>query len=787
MKALNHKLVRECWHLKGQLFSIALVVATGVMTVITMRGSYESLVAAQMSYYHQTRFADVWVSLRRAPNTLRDQLASLPGVALADTRISLLANLDIEGLDAPARARMVSLPESGRPILNDLILRNGRWPATGAPDEIIISEKFAAARRLLPGDTIKAIINGRSQQLDIVGIAISPEHSFSVPPGSLLPEDDRYGVLWMNEQALGPAYDMAGAFNEAYVTLAPDADELAVLSRINSLLQPYGGLGAYPRADQASHLMLQGELDQNRVMGTAIPIIFLSVAVFLLHLVLGRLIATQRGEIAVLKAFGYHDAEVGMHFLLFAIIAGGSGALLGTAGGVALGEAYIDIYRQYFDLPELSYRLSPRLLMTAVILSLGGAITGALGAAHKAAALPPAEAMRPEPPASFQPGLLERVGLGRLLPASGRMILRNLERKPMQAFFSALGVAFSVAILLIGLFMFDGIERLMDLQFREIQREDVSVSFQQNVAASVAHDLSRLPGVRRVETYRFAPVRLHNGHLQTETAIQGMAGDGQLRRIISKRAKPFPLPASGLVISSVLARELRLEPGDQVRVELLEGKRQTRNIVLAGIIEDYLGLSAYMEKEALAELSGEKAVISGAWLAVDANAIEALYRNLKQIPLVAGISSPASMLATFETEMAQNIFVSVAFIVGFASVIAIGVIYNGARIALSERGRELASLRVMGFHRNEVAVLLLGEQAVITLLAIPLGWLIGYFIALALVNSLGTDMFRIPFVISARSYLFSAGVTLVAATASGILVRRRLDAIDLVSVLKTRE
>lgn len=787
MKALNYKLVRECWHLKGQMFSIALVVATGVMTVITMRGSYESLVASQMAYYHQTRFADVWVSLRRAPDTLRDQIASLPGVALADTRISLLANLDIEGLDVPARARMVSLPETGRPILNDLILLNGRWLATGVPDEVIISEKFAAARRLLPGDTIKAIINGRSQQLDIVGIAISPEHSFAVPPGSLLPEDDRYGVLWMSEQALGPAYDMAGAFNEAYVTLAPGADELAVISRINALLQPYGGLGAYPRADQASHLMLQGELDQNRVMGTAIPIIFLSVAIFLLHLVLGRLIATQRGEIAVLKAFGYHDAEVGMHFLLFAIIAGGGGALLGTAGGVILGEAYIDIYRQYFDLPGLSYQLSPRLLVTAIILSLGGAITGALGAARKAARLPPAEAMRPEPPASFHPGLLERIGLGRLLPASGRMILRNLERKPMQAFFSALGVAFSVAILLIGLFMFDGIERLMDLQFREIQREDVSVSFQQNVAAAVAHDLDRLPGVQRVETYRFAPVRLHNGHLQAETVIQGMAGDGQLRRIIATNAKPFPLPASGLVISSILAKELRLAVGDQLTVAMLEGKRQTRSLVLAGIIDDYLGVSAYMEKEALAELSGEKEVISGAWLAVDGTAIETLYRSLKQIPLVAGISSPASMLAAFETEMAQNIFVSVAFIVGFASVIAIGVVYNGARIALSERGRELASLRVMGFHRNEVAVLLLGEQAVITLLAIPLGWLIGYFIAMILVNSLGTDTFRIPFVISVRSYLFSAGVTLAAAMTSGILVRRRLDAIDLVSVLKTRE
>jgi putative ABC transport system permease protein len=787
VSALNRKLLRELWHLKSQMLSIALVVATGIMTVVTMRGSYESLVIAQQHYYQQTRFADVWVSLRRAPDTLRSQIANLPGVALADARISFMATLDLEGLDAPAIGRFVSLPENSRPALNDIQIRRGRYIEAGDPDEVIISEKFANARGLQPGDTLRAIINGRARDLDIVGVAISPEHIYAMPPGSLMPEDSRYGILWMGERALGPAYDMDGAFNEAFVKLSPEADALAVVAALNSLLEPYGGFGAYTRRDQASHLILQGELDQNRVMGTVIPAVFLSVAVFLLHLVLSRLISTQRGEIAVLKAFGYRNHEVGLHFLLFALAAVVLGIVLGAIGGNWLGRAYIGIYQLYFDLPGLYYEMNWNLVAIAALISVLGACTGALQAVLKAVRLPPAEAMRPEPPASFKAGLMERIGIARLLPSAGRMILRNLERKAGQSFVSSLGVAFSVAILVIGFFMFDGVRFLMDLQFREIQREDVSVNFQQHQSDRVMHELWRLPGVTRVEVFRAVPVRLSNAHLSRDTAIQGMQADGELRRIISSRSRVYPLPADGLVLSRMLANRLQVGTGDWLHVQMLEGQRQQQPVRVAGVVDDFMGVTAYMDINALHRLSGEHGLISGAWLSVTQDERANLYQMLKNMPMVAGVASPADMLASFETQMAQNIFISVGFLAGFASVIAIGVIYNGARIALSERGRELASLRVMGFHRREVAILLLGEQAVITLFAIPMGWLIGYGLAWLVVQGMATDMFRIPYVVNPQTWLYSALITLAAALASGIAVRRRLDQFDLISVLKTRE
>ena len=457
MRALNTKLWRELWRLKMQILSIALVVATGIMSVITMRGTYDSLVVAQQNYYAQTRFADLWAPLVRAPMTLLDKLLQIPGLEQIDTRVTLLATLDIDGLDIPAQGRFVSVPELNRPRVNDITIKQGRYLLPGYPDEVLISDTFALARQLSPGDSIRVVIKGRSRELDIVGVASSPEHSYAVPPGSLFPEDERYGVFWMGREALAAAFDMEGAFNELLALLSPDANAQAVMRAVDRLLEPYGGEGAYLREDQLSHQILENELTENRIMGSVIPAIFLAVAVFLLHLVLGRLIATQRGEIAVLKAFGYSHWELGKHYLLFALVAVMLGALLGSLGGFYLGRGMLSLYSQYFDIPDLTFRPSAALIVLAFFLSVAAACTGALSAVKKAVDLPPAEAMRPEAPPRFRPGPLEALGLGNLLPPAGRMILRNTERKPLQALLSAIGVAFSLAILLIGMFMFDSI------------------------------------------------------------------------------------------------------------------------------------------------------------------------------------------------------------------------------------------------------------------------------------------------------------------------------------------
>ena len=787
MRALDKKLWRELWRLKMQMLSIGLVVATGIMSVITMRGTYDSLVLAQQNYYAQTRFADLWAPLVRAPLTLLDKLQAIPGVDQVDTRVTLLATLDLDDLAIPAQGRFVSIPELSRPRLNDIDIKQGRYLAAAYPDEVLISEKFAAARSLGPGDSIRVVINGRSRELDIVGIASSAEHSYAVPPGSLYPEDERYGVFWMGREALSAAFDMEGAFNEVVATLMPGANTLAIMRAIDAELEPYGGMGAYLREDQLSHQILENELTGNRIMGSVIPAVFLAVAVFLLHLVLGRLISTQRAEIAVLKAFGYTNVEVGRHYLMYAVIAVLLGGVIGSVGGYYLGQGLLTIYAQYFDIPELNFRPSAGLLLMAFVVSVAAAATGALAAVKRAVDLPPAEAMQPESPLRFKPGPFEKLGLGQLLPSAGRMILRNAERKPLHALLSAVGIAFSLAILLMGMFMFDSINYMMDIQFRQMQREDITLSFKEAIGEGASFELRQIPGVSQVETFHTVPARLKAAQRDEEVSVTGIDPQGRLRRLINADARQIPVPTNGMIISSLLAKRLQLKSGDTVQVEWLAGERQKNEQLVSGIIEDFIGVSVYMSKQALYHATGNAPLISGAFLTIDDEDQAAVFARLKQIPAVAGVASPAGMLESFQREMAESIFVSSGFLVGFASIIAIGVIYNGARISLSERGRELASLRVLGFHRREVAILLLGEQALITLLALPFGYYLGYIFSLFIASSIETDAYRILFSFELDSYLLATAIVMLAAFASGWAVRRRLDRFDLVEVLKTRE
>jgi putative ABC transport system permease protein len=528
-------------------------------------------------------------------------------------------------------------------------------------------------------------------------------------------------------------------------------------------------------------------LDQNKVMGTAIPGVFLGVAAFLLHIVLGRLIATQRTQIGVLKAFGYTDAEVSRHYLGVAAVAAGAGTLIGGVAGVRLGRAFVELYGQYFNFPNLEYVLSLPLLAAAAFVTLGAAGLGALSGVRAAARLPPAEAMRPEAPPSFTPGAIERRGLGRILPPAGLMILRSLERRPIRGLLSSLGVACSVAILVMGMFIFDGVTFMMRLQFELAQREDLQVSFLEPLDVSVRYELARMQGVSAVELYRIEPGRLRAGHREREVAIQGLPMGSRLRRIVVDEDDVRPVPAEGMVLSAILAKRLETKAGDTLLVELLEGRRARRPVPVAAVVEDFIGVSAIMSVEALDRLAEGPRMASGAFLAVDGGDRDRLLAQIEAAPTVASVQSPSMTLENFEAQLSESLFVSVAFLLGFAGLIAVAVIYNGARIALSERGRELASLRVLGFRRSEVSVLLLGEQAVVTLLAIPAGWVLGYLFSVGVAKSIETETYRIALVVSPRTYVLSAFITLLAAAGSGWIVRRRIDNMNLISVLKTRE
>lgn len=787
MSSLQRKLWRDLWRTRGQALAVALVVACGMASYTTTRSTYTSLKNTQAAYYERYRFAHLFAALHRAPEALAAQLAALPGVGQVQTRLVVDVTLDVPGLAEPATGRLVAIPEQARPMLNDLYLRRGRSLAPGRRDEVLISEAFATANRLEIGDTLGAVINGRWERLRIVGIALSPEYVYELSGFGAFPDNKRFGVLWMGRPALAAAFNMEGAFNAVALTLLRDAQEAESIFHLDRLLERYGGRGAYGRYEQVSHRFLSDEMANLQANATIAPTIFLGIAAFLLHVVLSRLISTQRDQIAILKAFGYSNAAIGWHYLQFVLIIVGVGALLGTGLGVWWGAQLTRGYGHFFHFPVLHYEASADVLLISLGISAGAAMLGALVAVRRAVILPPAEAMRPEPPAQFQRTVFERLGLQRLLSPVGRMILRNLERKPLQTLCAVLGIAMAVAILILGYYFEDALQYLMEVHFRQAQREDVSVVFREPRPARAQYEVAHLPGVLRAEPFRSVAARLRFGHRTHRTALTGLSRQGELRRMLDRDMRQVPVPPEGVVLTAKLADMLGITPGHILTVEVLEGARPVLHVGVVGVVDELIGASAYLDRTTLNRLMQEGETISGAYLRIDQRQTAALYARLKSLPGVAGASFRSTMLASFEDTVAENIRMFVRILVIFACIITFSVVYNSARIALSERGWELASLRVMGFTRTEIAVILLGEQALLTVAAIPLGFLLGYWFCTLMPLAYDSELFRMPVVVAPSTYAVAFLTVTGAALLSGLLVRRRLDRLDLIAVLKTRE
>lgn len=787
MRAVQRKLLRDLWQIKGQVVAISLVIAVGVAMFIMYSSTFDSLHRTQQTYYDRYDFADVFAGLKRAPNRLAARISAIPGVARAATRVVAEVTLDVRGMSEPVTGRLISIEEHPVGSLNGIALRRGRFPEPDRASEVVVSEGFADAHGMDPGATFHAIINGRKRELDVVGIALSPEYVYAIRAGDLMPDEARFGVVWMGRRALAAAFDMEGGFNDVALALEPDGSEDEVIASLDRLLEDYGGLGAFPRSLQVSNWYLESELRQLRGFGMFVPMIFLSVAAFLLNVVLRRIISVQREQIAALKALGYTNREVGWHYAQWSLLISAVGGALGIQGGRFLGRGMIGIYNDYFQFPFLDYRLTMNVVLGAVLFGLVAAVLGAFGAVRQAVRLPPAEAMRPEPPADYGRTWIERLGVERFLSQPARIVLRNLQRRPLRTAATVLGIGFSGALMIIGLFFMDSIDVLMDLQFNAIQRQDVTISLVEPRSSGALHEISRLPGVIDTEPARDLPVRLRAGHRYRQTAISGIEDDPRLRRIVNREYGVEPLPPDGIMLSAKLAEILGVERGSPVTLEVLEGARPVRETVVTALVDEYMGTAAYMRIDALHRLMREGRNLSGAYLRIDPEHADELYRRLKLLPAVAGVALKAAAMEEFQRQMDEMMGVFIFFNILFAMVITIGVVYNVARIALSERQRELASLRVLGFTRTEISSILLGELAVTTLLGVPLGLWIGYGFAAFMVGMFDTELYRFPLVVSTRSYAISALVVLAASAASGFLVRRRLDHLDLVEVLKSSE
>lgn len=771
----------------AQALAIALVMASGVATYILANGAYHSLEETRAAFYDRHRFADLFATLTRAPLSLIDRIREIDGVAAAEGRIAKLGLIDVAGLEAPATGLAISVPDLGAPVLNVPYLRRGRLPERGRVDEVAVSEAFAKAHGFGPGSTFKAMLNGKKRELTMVGIAISPEYIYALGPGDLMPDDRRFAVMWMSRAALEAIFDLEGAFNSLAVKLLAGVREQEVTARIDRLLDPYGSTGAHGRKDQVSHAFLDAELKQLAALARVLPPIFLLVSAFLINITLTRLIALEREQIGLLKAIGYMPGAIAWHYVSFVLLITAGGIAIGGAAGAMLGRGLTRLYGDFFHFPFLLFRDDPETYLTAAGVTIVAAVAGAVRAVRAVLALPPAVAMQAPAPPRYRRLVLDRLITRLSRSELDTIVVRNMLRSPLRTGLTTLGIALAGGLLVTALMSFDSVELMIDVAFSRTERQDATLNFTDARPPGVVQVVERLPGVMRAEPFRSAPVRMRNGHLSRRLSITGKPEVRDLSRILDDRFAPVELPETGLAVSERVAEVLSLKRGDVVEVEVLAGKRRTTLVPVTDIIRSYFGLMVFMRMSALDELLDEGPRVDGVNVSYDRAEEGALFRAIKASPAVSSVALQPVALARFRETIAQNINYMVVVYVTLAVVIAFGVLYNSVRIQLSERARELATLRVLGFTEEEIARVLLSELAALTLIAIPLGWALGYGFSSLLIRSFSSDLYRVPFAIYAATYAKASLVVLVSAIASALIVRRRVARFNLVAVLKTRD
>lgn len=784
MTTLDRKLLRDVRRLAPQLAAVAAVTACGVAMVVMSWSMLGSLAATLRNHESRARFPDLFVHLRQAPDVAARRLAAIPGVDRLETRVVEEVTIRLPGRDPrPVSGRLVSLPaEDGLCLLH---LLRGRLPAPGGGAEAVVAAGFAEANDIRPGDRVEAVLAGRLATVTIVGVGTSPEYVYTVPPGAPFPDDRSFGVFWLDRRILAAAFDMQDSFNDVVATLDPGADPRDVCLALDAELDRHGGLAAHGRADQTSHRYLVNELRELRNMGLVAPALFLAVAAILMHLVVARLVAAEREQVATLVAFGYPPPRIALQYAKLAGIVVAGGGAAGVLLGRWLGASLAAMYARFFRFPTLVFELDSRAAAIALLVAAAAAALGVARALATATAVPPAAAMQPRPPSRHRPALLERIGILAGAPIGVRMVFRNLERHPVATALSVAGLSLGVAVMVLGTFVGDAVRVLGEFQFTVVQRGDRTVNFSEPVSGDALAALARLPGVTAAEPFRAVPAILRHGHRARREEIVGIAPGATLLRIVDRDGRVHDPRDDGLVTSAKLAELLGARPGDEIEVEVLELGRPRATLRLVDTVDDMVGTSAWLGLRALSRLMGEENAVSGAILA--ASPAAGVDRALAGVPAVAGCIARETQLASFRGTIARTLLRMRAVNAAFAVLIAVGVVMTTARQGLAERSRDLASLRVLGFTRGEVAAILLGEQAVLVALAIPVGLAAG--LALVIVTTWGydTELFRVPVVVGRRTLTLAALTVVAAAAAAGAGVRRALDRLDPVAVLKSRD
>ena len=792
MKSLDRKLLRDLVTTWGMLLAVASIIAIGIGSFIGMLSAARNLLEAKGQYYSTCRMADFWIDLKKAPVQEVERLARMRGISDIRPRIQFKVLCDLEGVDEPVGGIMISMPPDPAPVLNGLVMRSGSYFTRDRVNEIIVSEKFAAARGLEPGDTLAVIMNGRREELVIAGTAISAEFVYLTSPGSLVDDPKNYGLLYVKQAFAEDHFGFEGACNSVVGLLTPDVAGHGehVIAELARRLEPYGVFVAVPRAQQFSHMTMAAELTSLQTMAYIFPSFFLLVAALVLNVLMMRLVEQQRTVIGTLKALGYANRELFIHYLKFSAAAGVAGGLIGAGIGYGLAEGMTTMYTAFFSFPRLVNRFYPALVVEGLAVSVAVCLAGALNGARRVMRLQPAEAMRPAAPRAGGAILLERWRvLWRRLDIQWQMVLRDLARRKGRAAVSVFSAAMGAAIVVLAFGFVDSMDTMIALQFDKVLRSDYHLTFSSDTDAAVLDELRRLPGVTAMEPVFHVACTFTRGHREKRGGVTGIEPGARLTVPRDAAGRPVPLPQAGLLMADRLLEQLGAEVGDVLTLTPVRGDRTPIAAPVAASFPSTMGLVVYADLHWLNRIVGESAAASEARVLALQNRAErrTFMRAIKDMPQLETVTDIREQKQALVAQFNGAMRGAAVIMIGFAAVIFFGAILNATLISMSERRREIATFGALGYHEGEIARLFLRENMVTnmagTLVGLPLGW----FMLLGTMTEYQTDAYSFPAALRPASLVYTVVLAVLFVVTTQLAVYRSIGRLNKVEALSLNE
>lgn len=762
---LDTKLRRDLWRNKGLLLAVISIIALGAGTLVGIVSTYFNLIEARDSFYRRCNMADFWVDLRRAPDTLLPRLADLPGISRLSSRISKQVIIDMPGVREPLGGLVLSLSEDIAGAVNSVVLRSGAWFSGKNADEVLVTEKFAEARGLVPGDAVHLLAGGGRKKFRIVGTVIAAEFIYLVPPGAIADLPGNYAVFYMPQRVAAETFGMEGAFNQVtgnFDGIGKAAPE-AVLAAIECELDSAGVIASYTRELQFSNMTLSSDLAGLQTMAFMLPSIFFGVAALVLNVLMLRLAEQQRTTIGTLKALGYDNASLFRHFTLF----GGAAGLLGGLAGLALGRwimvFFTESYAQFYVFPDVPETFYLWLNLFGVLAAVAVAVVGSVRGVGKVTALEPAEAMRPPAPSVSGAILLEKLpALWKRLDFRWQMVLRSVFRNRGRTAVAVGSAALGSSMVVLAFGTLDSMNEMIRFQFTRVVCADYRLQFTDPVPESVAYSVASFPGVSSLEASLDLSGTFASANGSKRGSITAMSPASLLTRLVGQGGEPVQLPPGGLLMSSWLAEKLGVVAGDTVLFTPVRGVRRVVALPVAGIIDSLFGMPVYADRRWLAEILGCGDAITRIEMcgATDAASRDALFRAVKQMPRLEALGQIAQDRDAIQTQINSALGGMAASLIFFAAIIYFGSILNGALISMAERKREIATFRVLGYTPSETGAVFLRENLLTTIPGALLGIPVGMFLNLGMCAQYANDSFRVPAYLSPASMVLTLFLSL---------------------------